>query len=612
MRAMSLLLASVTMAAPASRLKRLHAHPLRFTRAWPSGATPSLRVILALALGALGLLSTVTLAAFITREATARLEAEVGAQLGELAEHTARSLDQGMFERWADMQIAASNDTLRDPAASVAEKQSKLALLQRTYPAYAIILLANPAGRIITTSSGLLVGADVGRRDYFLAGREGPFVGNVHDAILLAKLLPGRASEPLRLVDLATPVRDKDGALVGVLAAHLDWVWARELTRTLALSLKGRREGAEILVLGKDGTVLIGPAALQDVQLSPQTLLGAHPVDAQGSARVGRWPDGEEEFVSAVHATSGYRDYPGLGWRVVVRHRASRALASVTDLRRNVLAAGGTVALGSALLGWFMAAWIAHPLRDIARAAGALGRNEPLPVMPSSVVSEGRQVAEALGAAAAELRQREEARRLLIDELNHRVKNTLATVQSIAAQSLKGLGDGAVEGRQAFDARLFALSRTHNVLTRESWGGAELGTLVAEAIRPFRGEEAARLSVDGPPVRVAPQTALSLTMVLHELCTNAAKYGALSNAAGQVEIRWSLHPDEAGRRLCLTWRERGGPLVGPPARKGFGSRLIERGLAGPVEGQTTLAFEPDGLVCVLGTTLEAEPSRAFA
>ena len=577
---------------------------------------PSLRLVLALSLGALGLAATLAMAALIAREATARLETEVGAQLGELAEHTARTLDLGMFERWRDVQVAASLDVFGDPAVPLAEKRAVLTRLQQTYPAYSIIALVDPDGRIAATSSGLLEGVNVAHRDYFRAGRERPFVGDVHDAILLAKLLPFGTGEPLRLIDVAAPVHDREGRFAGVLVAHLDWAWAREVARTLARSLRGRREGAEIMVLAADGTVLLGPPALESRALPPDTLTGGRSTDARGSGRIGPWPDGEDVYVSAVEPTSGYRDYAGLGWRVAVRHKAEVALRSVSDLRWGVLASGTLVALVAAMLAWVMAGRIARPLQEIARAAEALGRNEPLPALSHGVVEEGRLVAEALSAAADELRQREAGRRLLVDELNHRVKNTLATVQSIAAQSLKGLGDGAAAGRAAFEGRLLALSCAHNVLTRESWSSADLRDIVHEAVAPFggeaippasdaasarRGEGGGRFAVSGPHVRLAPQTALALTMILHELCTNAVKYGALS-ATGRVALAWEVIPDGAGA-LRLTWRETGGPPVRRPERTGFGSRLIERGLASVPEGAVSLRYDPSGLVCTLALAL---------
>jgi two-component sensor histidine kinase len=182
----------------------------------------------------------------------------------------------------------------------------------------------------------------------------------------------------------------------------------------------------------------------------------------------------------------------------------------------------------------------------------------------------------------------------LIHELNHRVKNTLATVQSIAAQSLradKKLG----EARLAFESRLFALSRAHDVLTQESWQAADLGEIVERAVEPYCGQGSSRFTIKGPDVRLQPQSALAFAMALQELATNAAKYGALSAADGHVDIAWSLEAHPGGPRLSFRWHESGGPLVSPPSRRGFGSRLIERTLAHDTNGHVEVSYAPSGL-----------------
>lgn len=595
-------------------------------RTVPRRGAPRLRVVLAVSFGAIGFLATLALAALVSREASRRLEAEVGGQLAEIAGQMARGLDLGMFERWRDIQIAAASESLRDPGVGAAAKRGPMERLQATYPAYSIIGLIDPDGRVAVTSTGALEGADVSGRDYFRAGRERPFVGDVHPAKLLQALLtPDAASggatarEPLRLLDVAAPVRAADGRVLGVLAAHLDWTWARDMARILESSLRGHRQGAEILILAQDGTVLLGPPALQGGALPPSVLTGGQSLDPQGTSRVGRWPDGSAAYLSARAATAGYRDYPGLGWQVVVRQTADRALASVAALRWSILSAGSAVALASALLAWLLAGLIARPLRDLAAAAGALGRDQKLPPLPRSLVREGAMIADALGAAADELARRADAHRLLVDELNHRVKNTLATVQSMAAQSLKNLGGGAAAGRDAFEARLLALSRAHDILTRESWASADLRGIADQAVRPFLdqahpGAPTPRITLDGPDLRLPPEGALALTMILHELCTNAVKHGALSVPGGRAALAWTLEPGPEARILRMSWHERGGPPVVAPSRVGFGSRLLERGFAG--RDTASLAYETSGLiyraVCPLPPATRMEAGSAPA
>jgi PAS domain S-box-containing protein len=186
----------------------------------------------------------------------------------------------------------------------------------------------------------------------------------------------------------------------------------------------------------------------------------------------------------------------------------------------------------------------------------------------------------------------EEHQRLLINELNHRVKNSLATVQAIAFQTLKGDTPFA-EARSRFEARLMALSRAHNLLTEQNWEGAALERVVRDSVEHFAGD--CRFRISGPSFWLAPRSALALALALHELGTNAAKYGALSAEGGVVDIAWHL----AGGILRLDWKESGGPAVTPPSRRGFGSRLIEQGLGGDLGGEARIAFEPDGLRCTI-------------
>ena len=197
----------------------------------------------------------------------------------------------------------------------------------------------------------------------------------------------------------------------------------------------------------------------------------------------------------------------------------------------------------------------------------------------------------------------EEHQRLLINELNHRVKNTLAVVQSLARQSLRRGIDPEV-ARHALEARLAALSAAHNLITQQNWEGARLGEIVENSVRAAMDLDRPRVSWRGPDVHLSPQRAVSIALAVHELCTNATKYGALSVETGRVEIDWRLVPEPAGRRrLVFAWRETGGPRIRPPARRGFGMRLLEQGLASELDGRIQVDFPPEGIVVTLETAL---------
>jgi PAS domain S-box-containing protein len=194
-----------------------------------------------------------------------------------------------------------------------------------------------------------------------------------------------------------------------------------------------------------------------------------------------------------------------------------------------------------------------------------------------------------------ETKKAEELQRLLVNELNHRVKNTLATVQSITAQTLRGAADLAA-ARASLEDRLISLARAHDLLTDGSWSGADLRDVVARAMQPFA---AAQLDLSGPSLTVAPRHALTLSLALHELATNASKHGALSVSDGSVEVRWSAR----GEALLLNWRERGGPAVERPLRRGFGSRLLEEGVDRELGGRTRLDYARDGVRCEITAPL---------
>ena len=193
-------------------------------------------------------------------------------------------------------------------------------------------------------------------------------------------------------------------------------------------------------------------------------------------------------------------------------------------------------------------------------------------------------------------RKRAEARqRLLLAELNHRVKNTLAAVQSLAAQTARQ-AESADGFQVAFQSRLMALARSHDMLTEGGWEGAALHEVAQRTLAAYGGAPA-RCGVFGPPLRLVPTAVVTLNLAFHELATNAAKHGALSLPGGRVEVGWALEPGGGGPVLAISWRESGGPPVRPPERRGFGSRLIERGLPQEFGAEVALDFAPAGVEC---------------
>lgn len=191
---------------------------------------------------------------------------------------------------------------------------------------------------------------------------------------------------------------------------------------------------------------------------------------------------------------------------------------------------------------------------------------------------------------------------MMLHELNHRVRNTLTTVQSLARQSRR-----TDETGERLEGLIIALSKTHDLLSRGDWTGAPLRTVLENELAPFRDGRQDRFRLDGPDIDLSPRYVLALGMTLHELTTNAAKYGALSVETGIVDIVWRVATDESGaRRLAMEWRESGGPPVTEPPRRGYGTRLINGGVAHELGSTVHLDFNAAGLRCTLDVPLDAQ------
>lgn len=222
---------------------------------------------------------------------------------------------------------------------------------------------------------------------------------------------------------------------------------------------------------------------------------------------------------------------------------------------------------------------------------------------PLRDASGGLLAASSIARDITDRRAAEQLRETLVNELNHRVKNSLAVVQAIGSQTLRGNVSLAV-ARKAFGARLSALARAHDLIVSGDWSGTNLASVIRATIAPY-SEETGRFDVSGPYVALVPQEAVTFSLALHELCTNAMKYGALSVPEGRVEIVWSVTGVADSARMVWTWSESGGPPVTPPTHRGFGSSLIERVLPMELNGVVTVTYAPSGLICVLNAALSS-------
>ncbi len=203
-----------------------------------------------------------------------------------------------------------------------------------------------------------------------------------------------------------------------------------------------------------------------------------------------------------------------------------------------------------------------------------------------------------LAQAGIDAEQREAAdklQKLILEELHHRIKNTLATVSAIASQSLR-TATSIEHGRQAIESRLLAMGRAHDLLLQARWSSASLAHVVQGATEPYNSQGEGKFTIEGPDFKIASGAVIALAMTLNELCTNATKFGALSVPTGRIRIGWTI--DEKTRRLRLTWTESGGPAVHAPSRQSFGTRLIET-LGKQLNGEVEMAYAPHGFAYAL-------------
>ncbi|MBD8528620.1 MULTISPECIES: ATP-binding protein [unclassified Massilia] len=322
---------------------------------------------LALAFSLLSIVLTIALVALFERRAIAEIETQIGEGLADLAAQTSDKLERGMFERYREVALIARQAVSHDPAQADADRAAALALVQRSYTYYEWLGIADVKGKVLASGNNLLVGVNVAARPWFREGLRGGFVGDVHEALLLDKLLPPQASGPRRFVDVAFPFADATGEVQGVLGAHLSWNWAREVERSVTGSV-ARHSRLETLILSSKGVVLLGPSELVEQTLDLQSFRRATPT-RQGDFLVEDWPDGKKYLVGFQKGT-GYASYPGLGWVVMVRQDLDEAYAPVYALRAQLLFGGIALALLFSLAGVWVARRITRPLKQLASSAG--------------------------------------------------------------------------------------------------------------------------------------------------------------------------------------------------------------------------------------------------
>ena len=321
----------------------------------------SLRLRLGLAVGSITLILSILQSVTVSQLTSARMEAEAGNALAQLAHQMTDKLDRGMFERYRDIQNIATLHTLRDYATPSGEMRSFLEKLQSTYPNYAWIGLADTLGIVQVSTAKLLEGKNISQQPWFLKGQKSPYVDDVHKTVLLTKLLPNFSAEPLSVVNVAAPVTDFQGNFKGVLCAHLSWEWAKEVRDSLS-PLQSRSQ-VEILILSQNGTVLLGSPKLQGLQIKPKSFAAAR--SGENRYLIETWADGKT-YVIGFARSQGYLNYPGLGWVVLVRQKTDVAFAPARQLQKQILIQDMVFGVLFAIFGWIVAGSIVDPILAIA------------------------------------------------------------------------------------------------------------------------------------------------------------------------------------------------------------------------------------------------------
>lgn len=404
-------------------------HTERAVQNRPSGQ-PSLRLILVLTFGGAAMALVTLLSLIIGQISTNQLESDARQSVATVANEMAGRLGSEISERYRQIALlAATNETLRTATPSPAKLNDLLAKLQALHPDYAWIGVANTSGTVIVATGDRLVGQSVANLPWFRAGTIAPFLGNVHEALLLAELLavPTRDNDLPRIIDFAAPLLDEQGQLVGVLGAQLDWQGVRQLEQDL-LHLLARADGVEIFIIDQEGTVLLAPPGWSGLTPDLATIVAGQP----GGALVERWPDGQR-YVTGYAAVQADDATTGLNWSVLVRQPVAVAYFPAWRTQWQIFAIGALFAAFFALLAWWLAGRITGQLVVLTRAAERIrhGDGDSIPVL--SGTAEVASLSTSLNQLVADLTTATIAERNRIArELHDSVTQTLFSTSMLA------------------------------------------------------------------------------------------------------------------------------------------------------------------------------------
>ncbi|GGX89918.1 sensor domain-containing diguanylate cyclase [Pseudoduganella dura] len=451
---------------------------------------PSLAAVSALVM----LLLTVVTLQLVGHTMTRQAELDIGRDLAELAFQTTDKLDRGMYERYREVKLMAERTEITDPKVTGAAKRAAIESMQETHPYYAWIGLTNLRGNVDIATKRMLEGKDVSRRPWYSAAFRGVHLHDVHEAVLLAKLLPNPGGEPKRFFDIAFPYRGADGRIAGILGTHLSWQWAQDVERSVLRPL-AERKAVDTLILSKGGVVLLGPKAYQDNLLDLDSVRRAQ--RGANAAVIETWPDGRRYLVG-YSQSHGHQSYPGLGWTVVVRQPVEQAFAPVEALRGKIFRFGLCAAAIVSLLVWIVSRNIIKPLETITGHAEALHAGNVGSIPPvRSRLREVQILQGALNGLLSKLLANENRLRELNATLEARVAHRTVELHAAVEETRKGerrvraIIDSALDAFVGVDAQGRITDWNPRAEEIFGWRRAEaMGRTVTETIIPHRLREA--------------------------------------------------------------------------------------------------------------------------
>lgn len=503
----------------------------------------NLRAYMALFFGIIIIALTMLLSITISKQSGDSIKREIGNSLSTSAYHMADKLDSFMWSRIGEVEVLSQIDDIKYHQ-DIAAVQTLLDQLNTSIPAFSWIGLTDADGKVVAASDSILSGSDISKRPVFKEAKTGTFIGDVHNAVLLANLLPNPKGEPLQFVDISMPLTDENGNFTGVLATHLSWEWSRQVKNEIIQPLKDELSSAEIFVVsGIDNTILLGPDEVVGNALELDSVHKAR--KGENSWQVEEWPNGKR-YLTGYALGDGHLDYSGLGWTVIVRIPEESAFAPVENLKSYIIKLGTITAVAFAIIGWFLAGFVTNPLRKISRAAHSLrlGKETTIPLIRGIkdlelLSSSLRDLVDSLVRTESNLGIMENlahhdlltglANRVALDQFINQAKsagNSLSFLY-IDLDGFKAINDS--HGHQTGDLLLQEVARR-----------LKIGTRNKDAIFRLGGDEF--LVVVSTPDETAEQ---ALTVIANKLITNINKPYELAEAQLHVgcSVGGAIWPD---------------------------------------------------------------------